>query len=131
MTIRILARCLPGGVAGVVAAGDADAALIAVKLDFVDAVEMINDPFEQAVRRGGVRISVSVGLCDDQTDTLSCRFELLVMIRPAAATILNIEYGIVVHVAHLMQKRRNGVFNITIKCPGSYIDFVLKLLTVN
>lgn len=131
MTVRIFAGGLAAGIAGVVAASDADAAFVAGKFDFVDAVEMINDPFEQAVSWGSVRISVFVGLCDDQADTLCNRFELLVMIRSAAATVLNLEHGIVVHVTHLMQKCRNGVFNIAVKRPSSYIDFVLKLLTVN
>lgn len=75
--------------------------------------------------------SVSVGLGDDQANTLSGLFELLVMVHPASAAILNVKDGIVVHVAHLMQKCCDCVFYISVQRSRSDIDFVTGFFSVN
>ena len=120
-----------GAVAGVVAARDAYAALVAVDLDFVDAVDMVDDPFKQAVRRRGVRPSVLIGLGDDQADRLRYGLELLVVVRAAPTCVLHVQHGIRVHMCHLMNQCCNGVFERAVERACAYVDLMLALFAVD
>ena len=53
MRIGVLAGCLSGGVAGVVAAGDADATFVPIELDFLNVI--FKNPFAKALRQWEMR----------------------------------------------------------------------------
>lgn len=115
---------------GVVAARDADSSgFVAIDADYFNVV--VDDPFKQAVSGGGVCPSVFVGAGDDQSNAFSRGLELPVVVCASPATVLDMKHAIIVHVAHFMQERPNGVFNLSVERARPNVDFVLLFFAVD
>lgn len=125
-------RCGDGyaAVCGIVAARDADSSgFVAIDADFFNVV--VDDPFKQAVSGGGVCPSVFVGAGDDQSDAFSRGLELLVVVCASPATVLDMKHAVIVHMAHFMQERPNGIFYLPVKCSRPDVNFVLLFFAVD
>lgn len=133
VVMRLSRSCYGDGhaaIRGVVAACDADSSgFVAIDTDFFNVV--VDDPFKQAVSGGGVRPSVFVGAGDDQSDAFSRGLELLIMVCASPAAILDMKHAVIVHMAHFMQERPNGVFNLPVERTRPNVDFVLLFFAVD